>query len=69
MRIYGNLRQKNQQRSAFSVIEYTFLIAIIAAVLIGMSIYLKHALCGKWRAVGDTFGYGRQYEVNKTTIK
>ncbi len=50
-----------EKRGAFTI-EYAFLIAIIVAALIGMSVYLKRSLCGKWRTVGDTFGYGRQYE-------
>ena len=47
-------------------IEYAFLIVIIVVALIGMSVYLKRALCGKWREMGDTFGYGRQYEPGLT---
>ena len=43
-------------------IEYAFLIAIVVAALIGMSVYLKRSLSGKWRSAADTFGYGRQYE-------
>ena len=40
---------------------------MIAAVL-GMSIYVKRALEGRWRQVGDTFGHGRQYEPGVTTV-
>ena len=43
-------------------IEHAVLIIIVAAALAGMAVYLKRALAGKWRVVGDTFGYGRQYE-------
>jgi len=51
-----------------SAIEYAVLAAIVAAALVGMSVYTKRALAGKWRAVGDTFGYGRQYEPGITVV-
>lgn len=52
-----------------SMIEYAVLIAVTAAALLGMSIYTKRALSGKWRAVGDTFGSGRQYEPGVTVMQ
>lgn len=51
----------NNLRKAFLSLEYTLLIAIIVAALIGISMYLKRAISGRWRTVGDTFGHGRQY--------
>ena len=47
-------------RGAFSI-EYAAFIFILAAALLGMAVYFKRALEGRWRGVGDTFGYGRQY--------
>jgi len=44
-----------------STLEYTMLIVVAAAALAGMSMYLKRGLEGKWRSVGDTFGFGKQY--------
>jgi Flp pilus assembly pilin Flp len=44
-----------------STIEYAVLIVVVVAALLGISIYFRRALSGKWRSVGDTFGYGRQY--------
>lgn len=49
-------------------VEYAVLIAVTVAALVGMSVYTKRALAGRWRAVGDTFGYGRQYEPGVTTV-
>lgn len=43
-------------------IEYAVLLAVVVAALIGMSVYTMRALSGRWRTVGDTFGYGRQYQ-------
>ena len=51
-----------------SAIEYAVLIAVTVAALAGMSVYMKRALNGKWRQVGDTFGFGRQYERCVTLI-
>lgn len=58
-------RYSGRNKGAFSL-EYAVLIAVTAAALIGMSIYIKRALCGKWRDAGDVFGYGRQYEPGVT---
>lgn len=51
-----------------SAIEYAALIAVVVAALVGMSVYTKRALNGRWRAVGDSFGFGRQYERCVTLI-
>lgn len=51
-----------RQAGEFSV-EYATLVVVVAAALVGMSIYVKRALQGRWRAVGDVFGQGRQYEA------
>ena len=66
-------RRRPKQDSAFRVphsalrgsfsLEYAVLVAVVVAALIGMSIYMKRALQGKWRAVGDTFGHGKQYKA------
>ena len=45
-----------------SVIEYSVVVAVVVAALLGMQIYLKRAISGRWRQAADTFGYGRQYE-------
>ncbi len=58
---------QNSQR-AQSAIEYAVLIAVAVAALVGMSVYTKRAMMGKWRTVGDTFGYGRQYEPGMTVV-
>jgi len=52
---------KNKYLKAMSVLEYSMLIAIVVAALVGMQIYLKRAVSGRWRQAADTFGYGRIY--------
>lgn len=43
-------------------LENAVLIAIIIAALIGMSAYIRRAMCGKLRQAGDSFGFGKQYD-------
>jgi len=49
-----------------AIVEYALVIAAVAVALIGMSVYLKRAVCGKWKQSADTFGYGRQYDPLST---
>jgi Flp pilus assembly pilin Flp len=51
------------------ILEYAVLTIIAAAAMVGMGVYLKRSLSGKWQAVGDVFGHGRQYEPNRTTVR
>lgn len=51
----------SMRRGSLSL-EYAALIAIMVAALVGMAVYFKRALSGRWRAVGDVFGYGKQYQ-------
>lgn len=44
-----------------SILEYGLVFAVVVAALVGMQIYLKRAISGRWRQAADTFGYGRQY--------
>lgn len=53
---------KNKALKAFSTIEYSLLIAIIVAALVGMQVYLRRAVCERYRQTGDTFGFGRQFQ-------
>jgi hypothetical protein len=50
-----------------STIEYAFLFIIVVAALMGMAIYFKRGLSGRWReAVDESFGHGRQYDPYAT---
>ena len=51
----------------FSSLEYAVLIAIAAAAFVGMSLYTMRAASGRFRQVGDVFGFGRQYDPKVTT--
>lgn len=53
--------QKIRNKGMLSL-EYAVFIVILIAALIGMSLYIRRAICAKFRESGDTFGYGRQYQ-------
>lgn len=56
----------NRRQRGFLALEQALLIAAVAAALIAMSVYIKRAISGKYRDVGDSFGLGRQYEPGVT---
>ena len=45
------------------MIEYCMIVAILAGALVGIQIYLKRAICGRWRQTADVFGFGRQAQA------
>ena len=55
------------QRGSMSM-EYAVFIVVVVSAIVGMAVYTKRALCGRWRTVGDVFGYGRLYEPGRTTV-
>lgn len=66
----GGLKM-NMRRGSLAI-EYTVLIAVVVAALVGMQVYVRRAICGRWRAAADSFGHGRQYEPfgpDKTVVR
>jgi Flp pilus assembly pilin Flp len=49
------------------MLEYSVLIVIVIVALVGMQVYLRRAVCGRWRQSADVFGFGRQYEPGGVT--
>lgn len=62
------IHRSDSHFSGQSTIEYAVLIAVVVAAIVSMSVFTRRALTGRWRAAGDTFGYGRQYEPGVTTV-
>jgi Flp pilus assembly pilin Flp len=62
-------KKLNRIRGAAPVIEYIVLVVVIIAALASMSEYIRRAVSGRWREVGDVFGFGRQYEPGRTIIE
>jgi len=50
------------------MVEYCVLITVVVAAFIGMQVYLKRAVCGRWKSNADTFGFGRQFDPVSTVI-
>lgn len=55
-----------QAQSGSSTLEYASLIALVVVALIAMAAYSYRAVCGNFRAAGDGFAQGRQYEQGWT---
>ena len=58
---------KKQGNRAQVFTEYVILIALVAAVLFGMRIYMERAVQQKFRESADVFGEGEQYAKGITT--
>ena len=56
-----------RKTSAVSTLEYVLLITIIMTAFLLTQKYILRAFAGRWRQVGDTFGFSRQYDPKKTT--
>jgi len=54
---------KKRYSRGMSVVEYAMVITLLVAAFMGIQIYLKRAICGRWRQTADTFGFGRQYNA------
>lgn len=50
------LNKLKLNRKAQVFLEYAVLVAILAAALVGMQIYMKRAVQGKYRQLGDDLG-------------
>jgi Flp pilus assembly pilin Flp len=56
-----------RRRGGFAMAEYAAFIGIIVAALISMAVYMKRAMMGRYKEVGDAFGHGRQFQPGVTT--
>lgn len=54
------------KKNATSVLEYTVLVTIIMAAFILMNRYIFRGLAGNWKEIGDSFGFGRQFDTKVT---
>ena len=55
---------RNNKGSLF--LEYTFIILVVIAAWLSVGRYVKRAVFGRWRQVGDYYASGRQYEPGVT---
>ena len=54
------------KKKAQSTIEYLTLVAFIMGALLVSQKYIARAINGRWKGVGESFGFGRQYDPKKT---
>ena len=51
---------------AFSVVEYVMLIVIIVGAFVIMQQYIQRGSFGMWQQSGESYGFGRQFDSQKT---
>ncbi|MCR4337127.1 MAG: hypothetical protein NUV91_04900 [Candidatus Omnitrophica bacterium] len=56
------LQNRHLSSRASSLAEYMALFLMIVAALYVIQSYVVRGISGRWKATGDTFGYGRQYD-------
>ncbi len=57
-----NINKKKGQ----TVLEYVILTTFILFVFLSFQKYIVRAFSGRWKRSVDSFGYGRQFDPNKT---
>ena len=57
-------RLKNKRASA--IVEISCLIMVFIAAGFIASKYVMRSMSGRWKSVGDSFGFGRQYSAKNT---
>ena len=58
---------RENRKNGVSTIEYVMMIVVLIAAMLVMQKYILRAMSGRWRNIGDSFGFGRQYDPKKTT--
>ncbi len=61
-----NKSNKLTHRKAVAALEYVFLILIVLSAFLVFQKYILRGMAGRWRTVGDSFGFGRQYDPKRT---
>ena len=49
------------RKEAGITVEYAMVAIVLIAALVGMAVYMKRAISGKWRQGVDSTFFGRQY--------
>ncbi|MDD5080345.1 MAG: hypothetical protein PHH68_08530 [Candidatus Omnitrophica bacterium] len=64
-----NSKMSRRVIKGMTVIEYALLISAVAVAFLGMGVFLRRAVSGKWKQSADVFGFGRQYSPEKTIVE
>jgi hypothetical protein len=54
---------------AFATIEYIALLTFVLAAILVAGYYVTRAQNGRWKAAGDTFGAGRQFDPRSYGVR
>ena len=46
--------------------EYILVIVVVLGAFVAFQKYIFRGIAGKWRGVGDSYGFGRQYDPKHT---
>ena len=57
------------KNKAQGILGYAFLITVVVAGLIAMSVYMKRRVQGSYKKAADVFGQGEQYQPFGGTIE
>lgn len=55
-----------KKKQAQAVLEYVVLLLFVIGAILVFQKYVARSISGRWKAVGDTFGSGRQFDPNRT---
>jgi len=58
-----NLKRKKGQ----SILEYITIISLLIGAILVLQKYVARAISGRFKGAGDSWGYGRLYDPDKTT--
>ena len=53
-------------RKANTEIEFIILFMMVMGAMLVFQNFFGRAIAGRWKSVGDSFGFGRQYSPTKT---
>lgn len=53
-------------QKGFSIIEYVIMLIIILLAILAIRGYVLKSTAGRYKAVGDSYGLGRQYATDRT---
>ena len=55
-----------KQKKASSIMEFVMVFLVVMGAMLIFQNAFGRAIAGRWRSVGDSFGFGRQYSAKRT---
>ena len=60
------MTSSKNKKKAQAILEYIVLLLFVIGAILVFQKYVARAISGRWKAVGDSFGSGRQFDPNRT---